>query len=722
MKKTILAAAAAVLLVSPSFAGWPCRETQGQTAAPDVPGLRYEIHVELDDVNKMLTGTEDIAWFNPTAEPVSDMLFHLYWNAFKNENSVFFKEMTGGSLFGRGGLPREGEWGWIDVTEVRTDKGLDLTSGLEFVHPDGLETEGDETVLRVRLPEPIPSGGYVRLSFSFRSKIPRTVARSGCYRDSFFIAQWFPKPGVYEEGRGWNAHAYHLKSEFFADFADFVVHITLPEKYVVGATGKEVEVKPAGKPGLVTRTYVQSMVHDFAWTADPRYVKLERRFSGEQDVSPEEYREASETLGLEPEEVRLPEVRMTLLIAPEHRNQADRHFRALVNALKYYGLWYGPYPYETITLVDPPFRTESGGMEYPTFVTGGTRVLAPKDYLSTESVIVHEFGHNYWYGLCANNEFEEAWLDEGINTYSTARVMERAYGPGRLPVYFARLPLGLIIPTPKIGEFETYRAAALFAVRLDPVVTASWKFSSPLSYSANVYMRAATLLRTLEGLLGGPVMARVMRAFQTRFRFRHPTTADFIATVNEVSGRDLNWFFEELFFPTRDFDYGIASVRSAEKPGRRLGVFDIEGRKEETTSVKVRELEKAEKKAVRKAAQPGAAGSADGTKEYVTSVTLRRYGEARLGGDARVELVVRFEDGSEETRFWDGRDRWTRFIFVRPAGFKEALIDPGDIWKIDMNRANNSYRPGRVSRNMLRLMARVVFSLQNLFLLASFGL
>ncbi len=722
MKTKPLIVAGAVLLTACALAGGTGREARAQAAGPEVPGLRYEIRVELDDVNKTLAGTEDIAWFNRTSEPVSDMLFHLYWNAFKNEQSVFFKEMTGGSLFSRGGLPKEGEWGWIDVTEVRTDKGLDLTSGLEFVHPDGPETAGDETALRVRLPEPVQPGGYVRLSLSFRSKIPRTVARSGYYRDSFFIAQWFPKPGVYEEGRGWNAHAYHLNSEFFADFADFIVHITLPEKYVVGATGKEVEVKPAGKPGLVTRTYVQSMVHDFAWTADRRYVKLERRFSGEEDVSPEEYREAAETLSLEPGEVRLPDVRMILLIAPEHKRQADRHFRALANAIKYYGLWYGPYPYETITLVDPPFRTESGGMEYPTFVTGGTRVLTPKDYLSTESVIVHEFGHNYWYGLCANNEFEEAWLDEGINTYSTARAMDRAYGPGRLPAYFAGLPLGPVIPTPKIGEFETYRAAALFAVRLDPVVTASWKFSEPMSYGANVYMRAATLLRTLEGLLGEPVMAKVMRTFQTRFRFRHPTTADFIATVNEVSGRNLNWFFEELFFATRDFDYGVASVRSAEKPARWRGVFDIDGRKEEVTAAKIKELEEAEKKDTSTAAQAGAAVSGEGAKEYVTVVTLRRYGEARLGGDAKVELVVRFEDGSEETRSWDGRDRWARFVIVKPARFKEALIDPGNIWKIDMNLANNSYRAGSVGRNVFRLMARVVFSLQNLFLLASFGL
>jgi hypothetical protein len=118
----------------------------------------------------------------------------------------------------------------------------------------------------------------VRLLVEFESKIPRTIARSGYYRDSYFIAQWFPKPGVYEEGKGWNCHQYHANSEFFADFADFSVHITVPAAFVVGASGKQLSAVSAADGKTVSYTFEQSRIHDFAWTADPDYLKVERDF------------------------------------------------------------------------------------------------------------------------------------------------------------------------------------------------------------------------------------------------------------------------------------------------------------------------------------------------------------------------------------------------------------------------------------------------------------
>ena len=343
--------------------------------AAGAPGLRYEIWVELDDAEKTLLGKEEIVWTNPTAEAVPDMLLHLYWNAFKNEDSAFLREAAAESMFSRGAAPDDGEWGWIDITDIRLADGSDLKPTLHYVTPDGPEHPDDQTVARVLFPAPVQPGESVRIRLEFRSKVPRTVARSGYYRDSFFIAQWFPKPGVYEAGKGWNAHAYHQNSEFFADFADFVVHIDVPSRFVVGSSGKQTGAAVDGAAGRTTYTYRQAMVHDFAWTADPRYIKIERDFIGDREVTHAEYAETAERLGLPLEEVRLPDVRMTLLIAPEHKGQIERHFRALRAALKYYGLWYGPYPYETVTMVDPPFRTGSGGMEYPTLFTAGTRVL-----------------------------------------------------------------------------------------------------------------------------------------------------------------------------------------------------------------------------------------------------------------------------------------------------------------------------------------------------------
>lgn len=690
----------AALLVLPMRA-LPRQEAAGAAAAPV---LRYEIWVELDAAGKMLLGKEEIVWTNPSREAVPDMLLHLYWNAFKNEESALLREARAESMFGRGKAPDEGEWGWIDVTDIRLADGTDLKSGLAFATPDGPEHPDDQTVMRVLFPEPVKPGESVRLQLEFRSKFPRTVARSGYYKNSFFIAQWFPKPGVYEEGKGWNAHAYHQNSEFFADFADFVVHITVPRDFTVGSSGKQTEVRIDESAKKTTYTYRQSMVHDFAWMADPRYIKVEREFIAHKEVTPEEYRETADLLGLSLEEVKLPDVKMTLLIAPEHERQIERHFRALRAAIKYYGLWYGPYPYETVTMVDPPYRTGSGGMEYPTLFTAGTQVLTSKDILSPEGVIVHEFGHGYWYGLVANNEFEAAWLDEGFNTYSTGRVMARAYGPGAMPMVFKGIPLTWLLRLPKTFDFELDRVAAINTVRYDPVTAWSWRFYNSGSYAANVYMRAATLLRTLEGLLGEPTWARVMRTYHMRYRYKHPGKAEFIGVVNEVSGKDMTWFFDELLDSTQAFDYGVAEVASVKVPRARRGVFDVKGAREEMTSKKIEELD------TREAKSP----EAKAKTKYRTTVVLRRFGEARVRGDAQVKVLVRFKDGTTETRIWDGQARWARLEFVKPVEVESAHVDPEGVWLIDANIANNSRGVDGLRRNVVKLLTQLLFTVQNL--------
>ena len=699
---SLLRATAALVLLVPGLAA----AASLQVAAAATPGperTKVELWVALDDTNKTLTGRENLVWVNPTRDEVPDMLLHLYWNAFKNEDSAFLREAALESALPRGTMPKDGEWGWIDITSIRLADGTDLGPSLEFVTPDGPAHPGDQTVARVRFPAAVKPGGSVGLRIEFRSRIPRTVARSGYYRHSYFIAQWFPKPGVYEEGKGWNCHAYHEASEFFADFADFTIHITVPESFVVGSSGQQTEVVTDGAAKTKTWTFVQENIHDAAWTADPNFLRVERTFKAAEEVTPAEYEETARKLGLTTDEVRLPDVQMILLIRREHRGQIERHFKALRMAIKYYGLWYGPYPYETVTMVDPPYRTGSGGMEYPTLFTAGTGVITSPHANSPEGVIIHEFGHGYWYGLVANNEFEAAWLDEGLNTYSTGRVLAAAYGPGVISINFKGFPLDRFIPMPKAFDYETDRAAALQAVEFDPVTAWSWRFHSGLSYALNVYMRASTILNTLERLVGEETMMRIMRTYHMRWRFRHPTTADFIAAVNEGAGRDLTWFFDELLTSTQLFDYGIGELESVEVPKHKIGVFDVAGRKEETTRRKARELGAEEK---------AAAGGTE-VKSYLTTLTLRRFGEARVRSETPLEFEVVFDDGSKERGTWNGQDRWATFRYEKQAKAVSAVVDPEQVWLIDAELANNSYQVKPVRKGMLRLAAKLFFLLQN---------
>ncbi|HNX96181.1 MAG TPA: M1 family aminopeptidase, partial [Candidatus Aminicenantes bacterium] len=408
------------------------------------------------------------------------------------------------------------------------------------------------------------------------------------------------------------------------------------------------------------------------------------------------------TFRCRPEELQLRPVRMIVLLCREHAGQEERHFRAIAAGLKYYGLWYGPYPYETVTLVDPPFGADVGGMEYPTLFTAGTSLSPEEGTRTPEMVIVHEFGHGYWYGMVGNNEFEDPWLDEGINTYSTGKVLEKAYGPARIPFRPGGLPLSRYLRGLTYQDADLDRLAGIQAVPWDAVTTWAWKFSSSMSYGLNVYSRAATLLTTLEHLLGEEVLMRVLRTYFQRFRFGHPRHADFVAVAEEVSGRPLGWFFRSLFEDTLVFDYAVTDLHSTQAETPR-GVFERDGRKWTVTAT---EAEKRDR------ARQGA--------PYRTLVRVRRLGPARIGGDARLQIRVAFADGRQKSVFWDGQAAWAEFSFQEPSPALRADIDPDGIYPIDANRSNNGRTVSPRAAPSLRWTGRIQFWLQNLFHLVGF--
>ena len=645
--------------------------------------VEYDIEVNLDADAKQLTGTQRLVWHNPSGDEVGDLWFHLYLNAFKNNESTFFRE-SGGQL--RGDRAAQDGWGWIDVTALRLADGTDLLPGRTFEQPDD-GNAADQTVMRVALPQPVAPGGSVALELAFTAQLPKVYARTGWAGDYFLVGQWFPKLGVYEpagvRGRtvgGWNCHQFHADSEFYADFGRFRVAITLPSEFVVGATGERVERRDRAD-GTTTHVFEQADVHDFAWTADPDFVELRRTFSAERDVTPQEYDETSRLLGRTPEEVRLSDVEIILLLQPDHRPQAERHLEAARLGLKWYGLWYGRYPYRTLTVVDPaPGAAGSGGMEYPTFITAGSSFLFnrwPLDRVRLpEEVTIHEFGHQYWYGMVASNEFEEAWLDEGFTTYSTSRVMEQAFPPDGTLIEALGLRLGSV-ELARLGN----DADALF----DAIRQRSWRYSGGRAYGFNSYYRSDLTLRTLAGLVGETTMARVLRTYHERWRFRHPGSADFYAVAEEVAGRDLDNFFGQLVEDGALVDFEVAQLTSRRVP-RQRGVFDRDDGRETVGA----DGDKAK-------------GAEDG--EYLSTLLLRRRGEAILP----VEVELRFDDGTVERRSWDGVERWVRYRFVRAARLVEVELDPDGKLPLDVGILDNGRRLDRDGRAAAHWGARILF-------------
>ena len=599
--------------------------------------VSYRIQAQLDPTLKTVTAHETLSWRNASGGAVGELRFHLYLNAFQNEKSTFMRE-SGGRL--RGDRVANNAWGYIEVKHMRIASGADLTGGLRFVHPDD-DNADDQTVAAVSLPQPVAPGASITLEIDFLSKLPKVFARTGYHNDFFMVGQWFPKIGVYENG-AWNCHQFHATTEFFADYGVFDVTLTVPSNYVVGATGAQQSVTEDAARRQKTVRFYQEDVHDFAWTASPHFIRTERAFGANH-------------------------VRMILLMQPEHAWQTGRHYQALENGLKWFGKWYGAYPYQTITLVDPPYGGEgAGGMEYPTLITGGTGWWPSARGLDPEEVVIHEFGHQYWYGMVGTNEFEESWLDEGFNTYSTGKVIDLAYGPRDLGLPLFNIPVSNFAGVPLVSQDTFNRAGYLLFGKYDPVLRNGWQYYSEFSYGINSYLRPGTLLRTMENYLGAPVMARIMRTWFERYRFHHPTTRDFQKVVNEVSGRDMDWFFDQFVYGTNWLDYKVDGV-SSDKIELKLGSYVENGKR-----IAVTESD-AEKKKM--------------PDEYRLEVKLKREGEAIFP----VEVKLTYEDGRTEWRQWDGRDRWVKWEWTGKSKLSRVEIDPQHRVLLDGSFANNSW-------------------------------
>jgi hypothetical protein len=664
------------------------------------PIASYELTARLDPKAKAIEGGEILTWLNDSPDEIRELQFHLYMNAFKNEKTTFLRESGGASR----GYPIEKDgWGWIDVKRLQVEGGPDLTRAIRFIQPDDGNPD-DQTVIAVPLPAPVKPGGTIRLAIDFYTKLPKVFARTGYRRDFYMVAQWFPKIGVWEKAGeryaakgGWNCHQFHAMSEFYADYGAYRAALTVPSNYVVGATGVLEERHENPGAGTTTYRFVEQDVHDFAWTASPVYQRIERRFVADREAGAREVAAMAKLLGLPESHVRLTDVQMILLIQPEHAAQIERHFKAVTNALKYYGLWYGAYPYRTITIVDPPYGAGgAGGMEYPTLFTAGTSWWVGDDEPGPEAVIIHEFGHQYWYGMVGSNEFEEAWLDEGINSYSTTRVLAAAYPAPRFPIDLAGIPMGGWLGAPTLNWNTLDRAGYLALPKDDIVVRNAWEFYDAASYAVNSYPRSAVTLQTLERRLGTPAMSRVMRAYFQRWKYRHPTTRDFIQVVNEVSGKDMQWFFDQFLFGSNILDYRVGSVECS-KAGARRGVFDTpKGR----ITIDAREAERLDRQSEQKK-QP---------ESYECEVKIQREGEAVFP----VQVRVRFKNGETIERSWDGKYRWAKFRFTRPSAIESVAVDPGYNILLDANFANNSHTEAVAWKPIVKWSENLLFWVQNL--------
>jgi len=584
--------------------------------------VHYEIDARYDAVKHTVEATEILTYHNLTGQALDHFPFHLYLNGFQPKATWVSEAKLVGNRDTSYAKWEEKEYGSEEIKSFEVVGQGDLTKDLQYIQPDD-GNKDDKSVVDVHVPKPIAPGAYVQFKIAFHDQMPETQARTGWKRDFVLGGQWFPKVGVWWQG-AWNCHQFHAMTEFFADFGVYDVKLTVPQNEVVGASGVLVEEK-SNPDNTNTFTYHGDDIHDFAWTASPRYkVKDDGVFQGQ-----------------------MGPVKLRFLLQPAHWDQAERHERIIKQTLEHFEKWYGPYPYKTLTVVDPEPGSAAGGMEYPTFITGDTSWWAPGGIHLLELVLEHEFGHQYWYGMVATNEFEDAWMDEGINSYTEVKVLDSILGKDTSILNMAGITA---------GERELQRLGYAGVADLDPMAQKGYDYATYNSYGGITYGKTASVLLTLEGIIGEDTMAKAMHTYFMKYRFTHPTKEDFLKTIEEVAGKDLRWYFNQAVYGSKVMDYEVMRVDSFpvnwyEK--KEMGF----GKKEDKNAV------------------------------YRSTVWLHRKEDFTMP----VEVEIRFSNGEKIREHWDGQSRWTKFSYEKKAKVESAELDPDHKIQIDRNNFNNSY-------------------------------
>ena len=624
----------------------------------------YDMDVSLNPKTKIIDGFETLHWKNTSNDNITELQFHLYLNAFKNTNSTFMKESGGQHRGFSQDESKQEKWGWTDILSIKINNGQDLVDKIKFIHPDD-DNVNDQTVISVPLTKAVRPGEIIDIAIKFKSKLPKIFARTGFSDDYFLVGQWFPKIGVYEypgiryaEKGQWNCHQFHANSEFYADYGVYNVNITLPQKFVVGAVGIQTK-ESINKDGTKTVSFRAEDVIDFAWTASPLFKITEAEWK---------------------------HVKIKVLLQPQHLSQAKRHTESAIAALSYLDKFVGKYPYPNLTIVDPPLRgLGSAGMEYPTFITAGCLWGIPDGLRLTEMVVIHEFGHNYFMGLLASNEFEEAWLDEGFNSYYEARIMDNTYGKKTSYMDIAGHHYGDL-------EYQRLNYVGMKNPKIAENYRPAWGYPDG-GYGSITYAKTAVWMTTLERMIGINVMDEIMRTYFDRWSFKHPCAKNFIDIVNEIVkkrlgnkfGENMNWYFDQVLYGSDICDYKLAGI-SNRKIKSSEGIYDSAG-------VKLNYKKQSDKK-----------------DTYYSKVSVYRLGEIKMP----VELKVEFDNGQDTVVYWNGNERTFDAKFYRAEKVISATIDPENKILLDVNMNNNSIVTKPEALVFKKYTTKFIFWVQNL--------
>ena len=524
--------------------------TRSQTGAPGArywqQRVRYSIQASLDPATRRINGTERIVYHNRSPNALSQVVFNLYQN-------LFTEEFTGkNSPLNTGG---------VTLTKFvynGTAVGPLTQQQYEANQRENRPSVGyltTATISRVRLPSPIAPGDSAVFEIDWNFRVPPSMAPRTGFEDALGgrvlqVAQWYPQIAVYDDVVGIDVTPYREQGEFYLEYGDFDVALTLPAGWTVGATGElqnAEEVLPAPVLGRLRRTMTSDAPVEVVTEADLDARRATRPGTGGKVTWRFRARDVRDfafgTSGRyvwRAGRIRIPggdgrtrDVAMHVLNRPGAAGWAQVP-GDLRHTIEFYSAALIPYIYPQITAVEGPVA----GMEHPQLVFIG-RVDDP-DVM--RYLVIHEAGHEWFPMMVQQDEAAYAWMDEGLNTYydelaQHAAVPDSQFHGGSLRGYL---------------EIAGTRTESPLSTHIDRVESEAWGVAG--------YSKPALLTRALRSIVGDETFERTMRTYTRDWLLKHPTPWDFFNAFEREHGQDLDWFWHPWWFTTRTLDQAVAAV------------------------------------------------------------------------------------------------------------------------------------------------------------------
>ncbi len=500
----------------------------------------YVMDIDMDVEKFQYTGTQKIVYTNNSPDDLTEVFYHLQFNAFQPGSQMDMRLQNivdpDGRMVNNLGTRTEPKYE-SRISKLKPDE-------IGFIKVNSLSQNGKPvkhevfgTILKVTLNSPIKAGKKITLTMKFLGQVPKQIRRSGRNNDegvALSMTQWYPKLAEYDK-EGWHANQY-IAREFYGVWGDFDVTIHIDKDYTIGCTGylqnpqevghgyedqsKELNL-PKGKK--LTWHFKAPNVHDFTGAADKNYIH---------------------------DKVKIPNGAMLHFFYKDEPSTIKKWKKLKEEAVKtmqFYNRTIGEYPYKQYSII----QGGDGGMEYGM----NTLISSEVGLSSLIGTMRHEMAHSWFQFVLATNESKHPWMDEGFTSYvSTLARHESSSGND---FYFDRV-------------YKTYVYIANSG-KEEPLSTHADRYNTNMAYGIASYNKGEIFLSQLGYIIGKENLEKTLKKYFVDFRFKHPDPNDFKRVAEKVSGIQLDWYLNEWTQTIHTIDYAVAEISNNKISLKRIG-------------------------------------------------------------------------------------------------------------------------------------------------------